>query len=142
MNKCQMIMFQSAPRSVERGDPKPQCKVRTSSFNPRPAQSSGATGETLGLAYRMVSIRAPLSRAGRPSLRRLTSGKQLFQSAPRSVERGNSVYGEDCARRMRVFQSAPRSVERGDPVEGASQPRLDEFQSAPRSVERGDIRGL
>ena len=62
------IMFQSAPRSRERGDrrrPQRSC-CGTSSFNPRPALASGAIRLTPShRAPTTVSIRAPLSRAGR-----------------------------------------------------------------------------
>jgi len=59
--------FQSAPRSHERGDAHfcdPSRRQR--GFNPRPALTSGATiGREHDVARGEVSIRAPLSRAGR-----------------------------------------------------------------------------
>ena len=87
--------FQSAPRSRERGDSarSSPCPGR-SSFNPRPALASGATFEfPIKDEHARVSIRAPLSRAGR--LRRVVSAAplMLFQSAPRSRERGDITIG-------------------------------------------------
>ncbi len=60
-------VFQSAPRSEERGDANYFNElVQEVSFNPRPAPKSGAIGETEpALRDRTVSIRAPLRRAGR-----------------------------------------------------------------------------
>ncbi len=208
--QLQRSTFQSAPRSVERGDwPSSARDVTRSGFNPRPAQSSGATaararvprltyvsiraplsraGRRCAIAvdhvHVRVSIRAPLSRAGRRLSERQTdlrvsiraplsrAGRrddlvrsprlQRFQSAPRSVERGDaSDLGASratsigfnprpaqssgatrstmhSALRRVMFQSAPRSVERGDRSRRPHRERMLLFQSAPRSVERGD----
>ena len=62
-----------------------------SGFNPRPAQSSGATAD----------------------FARQACAYAWFQSAPRSVERGDASTVLVGLRRIE-FQSAPRSVERGD----------------------------
>ena len=64
---CHTVEFQSAPRSLERGDPPEAGTCWTGCcFNPRPALSGGATRIRVKWAYgRKVSIRAPLSRAGR-----------------------------------------------------------------------------
>ncbi len=64
-----VVMFQSAPRSVERGDANGYRPQRTAT---------------------KVSIRAPLSRAGRRTAPHVVAHYcQRFQSAPRSVERGD-----------------------------------------------------
>ena len=111
-----MVQFQSAPRSLERGDdcarggaPRTRCfnprpalsngatrlpRGRRSCrwcFNPRPALSNGATpGWYPGQCAFSVSIRAPLSRTGRlPQLSRRVKA-DWFQSAPRSLERGDA----------------------------------------------------
>ena len=65
------------------------------------------------MSSRRVSIRAPLTRAGRRAFLGLLEGLFLFQSAPRSRERGDKAY-EDFAEAIDKFQSAPRSRERGD----------------------------
>ncbi len=106
-------------------------------FNPRPALASGATNAPWVFSLRLqVSIRAPLSRAGRRATHGLNSREPVFQSAPRSRERGDKRIDEGSkllgvsiraplsrAGRQRfsrhtfgssVFQSAPRSRERGD----------------------------
>ena len=114
INLKALVVFQSAPRSVMRGDRQPSCRpvfapfqsaprslmrgdlmrARCSplhwSFNPRPAVLCGAT---FAPAYRGLVT-------------------YLFQSAPRSVMRGDdlSCTCDD----GRKFQSAPRSVMRGD----------------------------
>ncbi len=89
------IAFQSAPRSRERGD---IARSRTvcvgQCFNPRPALASGATPDANpGQGPRLVSIRAPLSRAGRPVPVSSSNASRWFQSAPRSRERGD---GRSC----------------------------------------------
>ena len=60
-------MFQSAPRSEERGDmPIGICLAKSTCFNPRPAPRSGAIyGVGYGGGVGGVSIRAPLRGAGR-----------------------------------------------------------------------------
>ncbi len=61
-------------------------------FNPRPALASGATTWGAGDGESItVSIRAPLLRAGRlvPLLETVRRG--VFQSAPRSCERGDPL---------------------------------------------------
>ena len=110
------IKFQSAPRSRDRGDPlalsnQPPC---------------------------VVSIRAPVSRPGRPARVQPAVIRSGFQSAPRSRDRGDSScnasgspyqsfnprpglatgatsrMSESIASRHARFQSAPRSRDRGD----------------------------
>ena len=68
LQRIRSILFQSAPRSVERGDP---------------AYPGAKRGP------REVSIRAPLSRAGRLPVIEIERDVETFQSAPRSVERGD-----------------------------------------------------
>ncbi len=109
-------LFQSAPRSRERGDHRPR------HCDPSPF---------------LVSIRAPLSRAGRLQAPHDGATPRRFQSAPRSRERGDwhRIEGQGV---IQMFQSAPRSRERGDLIPVASPEKIDKFQSAPRSRERGD----
>ena len=185
-------MFHSAPRSVERGDQFRARSLRSTSpgFNPRPAQSSGATlsclavlidrrrfnprpAQSSGATDRAicavpqsvrVSIRAPLSRAGRPGnlpttaagscrfkLRRPAqssgatqrrpishiNGSLMFKSAPRSVERGDEEKNGNNVAIRHVSIRAPLS-RAGRPHRTRSSPNPLLFQSAPRSVERGD----
>ncbi len=81
-----------------------------SGFNPRPAQSSGATVlRRIGVADSTVSIRAPLSRAGRPARRRVRSTSAVFQSAPRSVERGDPTTAAHATDASGVSIRAPLS---------------------------------
>ncbi len=157
--------FQSAPRSVERGD-QSACHVgdvRRFQSAPRSVER-GDLLRSPGFAPTYdVSIRAPLSRAGRRARSvAVTRARDAFQSAPRSVERGDLAASrlarnrervsiraplsragrpqlDECARLAIMFQSAPRSVERGDQYVDASSHGC-RFQSAPRSVERGDPR--
>ncbi len=83
--------FQSAPRAHARGDESGVTKqLSLRCFNPRPALTRGATLEIGGLlAAGIVSIRAPRSRAGRPSTAGFCLGANLFQSAPRAHARGD-----------------------------------------------------
>ncbi len=149
--------FQSAPRSRERGDPFNRSLTEFNNrFNPRPAHASGATLQSTDSAVCFnprpahaagrltaaigvdVSIRAPLTRAGRPGA--LTLRIVTFQSAPRSAA------GRLCLsanRRSEMFQSAPRSRERGDTLTRSTRCTRDgqrriAFQSAPRPRGRGD----
>ena len=178
-------MFQSAPRSVERGDLARPTHADVPCFNPRPAQSSGATADVptrqrLCACFNprpaqssgatrnrrdvwqaeLVSIRAPLSRAGRPvKCRRSTTS--MFQSAPRSVERGDrqlrgrrstsfnprpaqssgaTAHDAPSVRRPRMFQSAPRSVERGDSRAGRSARRRSGFNPRPAQSSGATLR--
>ncbi len=132
--------FQSAPRSRERGDWRGVHHVggASSGFNPRPAHASGATPTGFGSSFsEYVSIRAPLTRAGRQHFFLSLFRSSGFQSAPRSRERGDSL--ERMKRQVTSeFQSAPRSRERGDTEAPARKRAYSMFQSAPRSRERGD----
>ena len=156
--------FQSAPRSLLRGDLRPRLQdgrhdsvsIRApqspagrqypppplppqAGFNPRPAVSCGATYQALGSrrALYNVSIRAPQSPAGRRQDRWFDHWTIRFQSAPRSLLRGDKVpiWTSICSRK---FQSAPRSLLRGDRKKGSSFTTVSSFQSAPRSLLRGD----
>ena len=84
-------MFQSAPRSEERGDGFISLsRAKKRSFNPRPAPRSGAMGcHRRSRRPPHVSIRAPLRGAGRSSAGNKTAFCMVFQSAPRSEERGD-----------------------------------------------------
>ena len=86
-----LVAFQSAPRSRERGDrARFQGELGPHCFNPRPAHASGATRPIIGLALvGPVSIRAPLTRAGRQLAMVMLWNDMVFQSAPRSRERGD-----------------------------------------------------
>ena len=117
---------------------------RAGSFNPRPAQSSGATSAArtsavrssvfrsaprsvergdlitldVGCERERVSIRAPLSRAGRHGICVATArGKDVSIRAPLS-RAGRRVVVQRVLR-ICSFQSAPRSVERGDAADCA-----------------------
>ncbi len=84
-------MFQSTPRSEERGDwaSTSPAAVETS-FNPRPAPKNGATAVLLRIANRLgVSIHAPLRRTGRLGRKGRMDQSKWFQSTPRSEERGD-----------------------------------------------------
>ena len=87
------MMFQSAPRSRERDDlHSPIAPLRPCRFNPRPALASGTTFvSTARISDECVSIRAPLSRAGRPRRPNARRAARRFQSAPRSRERDDSM---------------------------------------------------
>ena len=185
------LWFQSAPRSLERGDQtEAEASGLIAGFNPRPALSNGATAPTSQpLPAGAVSIRAPLSRTGRPrgsdaarsdcpvsiraplsrtgrhrhhaawevdgavsiraplsrTGRRLrpwwSASNEMFQSAPRSLERGDTTAPRTAVVSL-VFQSAPRSLERGDLAFAFSISVVGWFQSATRSLERGDHPGM
>ena len=94
--------FQSAPRSRDRGDPvHPVRLIRSFCFNPRPGLATGATREESVVAtVHGVSIRAPVSRPGRRISRAVVSSRQLFQSAPRSRDRGDSH--QKCPDNLRI----------------------------------------
>ena len=84
--------FQSAPRPRGRGD-----TLMTGwpgsfgSFNPRPARAGGATRAHAGDGrQRVVSIRAPPARAGRPVSPPKLASAFMFQSAPRPRGRGDA----------------------------------------------------
>ena len=87
--------FQSAPRSEERGDLSARSNTPPSAcFNPRPAPRSGATGSgRYHLGGFGVSIRAPLRGAGRHWPVAASTSGLVFQSAPRSEERGDRAVG-------------------------------------------------
>ena len=87
--------FQSAPRSEERGDIRSGgTSPREACFNPRPAPRSGAMDSFLSPARRSgVSIRAPLRGAGRWVAIDDLGDIHMFQSAPRSEERGDLALG-------------------------------------------------
>ena len=86
-------LFQSAPRSRDRGDPLcPRWVIRITGFNPRPGHATGATHCSCGTVTKVsVSIRAPVTRPGR--LNQISAGlpANRFQSAPRSRDRGDIV---------------------------------------------------
>ncbi len=110
-------LFQSAPRSGERGDVHEVAeRGRASGFNPRLAPESEAIviephdriggvvsiraslrrarrsqGDAGRVEAREVSIRASLRRARRCASARPSSPRTMFQSAPRSGERGDAT---------------------------------------------------
>jgi len=84
-------MFQSAPRSEERGDPMSeelQAHLRMFQSAPRSEERGDAGGEREEVTF-VVSIRAPLRRAGRYPAPAEAADGRVFQSAPRSEERGD-----------------------------------------------------
>ena len=108
------------------------------SFNPRPAHASGATRPKTGMSeLHKVSIHAPLTRAGRRPYRERKAGDRVFQSTPRSRERGDIAGSTNYVIDF-GFQSTPRSRERGDAARNARARASEVFQSTPRSRERGD----
>ena len=85
------MMFQSAPRSRDRGDAKYRVLYGYyCCFNPRPGHATGATNACQHLAVLI-----------------------LFQSAPRSRDRGD-MRSFPHLETILLFQSAPRSRDRGD----------------------------
>ncbi len=155
-------MFQSAPRSEERGDfAERRGSATPGGFNPRPAPKSGAIlGARDAVGNVVVSIRAPLRRAGRCAPTPRAAASRSFQSAPRSEERGDSRSRAPTAD-IASFnpRPAPKSgAIRADdaraelahvsiraPLRRAGRystkilsPEHRRFQSAPRSEERGD----
>ena len=132
--------FQSAPRSRDRGDPRHFAAfAERNCFNPRPGHATGATRlpEVEKLCAR-VSIRAPVTRPGRPGNSREPRTDTMFQSAPRSRDRGDKPPPFGMMMPL-VFQSAPRSRDRGDFAQATERLRPELFQSAPRSRDRGDL---
>ena len=86
-----------------------------SCFNPRPGLATGATQSAAAADLVIaVSIRAPVLRPGRLTEQASAAlADSLFQSAPRSCDRGDAVkMGRKT--HARAFQSAPRSCDRGD----------------------------
>ncbi len=107
--------FQSAPRSRDRGDALllRNCD-QSKCFNPRPGHATGATpGDAFCFTDGTVSIRAPVTRPGRPHVFDSAEPRGWFQSAPRSRDRGD-LAAEPQRHRAKMFQSAPRSRDRGD----------------------------
>ncbi len=131
--------FQSAPRSRERDDSTASAVFSViTCFNPRPALASGTTWHFAPrLSESMVSIRAPLSRAGR-----LTQPGAALGGHDVSIRVPLSRAGrrEQTIEAIRVmqFQSASRSRERDDSCRLACGAILVSFQSASRSRERDD----
>ena len=111
-------MFQSAPRSHERGDRRRLAwAAGAACFNPRPALTSGAT--------LFVNIPSIIHR---------------FQSAPRSHERGDMT-ATGARRHWLGFN--PRPALTSGATRYRPRPRQsNQFQSAPRSHERGDWTSL
>ena len=120
-------------------------------------------GTSVTCRIRNVSIRAPQSPAGRQGLRlgrvdydgfnprpavscgatilaQLQTSAGLFQSAPRSLLRGDQI-SQGFVVAVTQFQSAPRSLLRGDLPSKLLNPSEAWFQSAPRSLLRGDAAG-
>ena len=130
-------------------------------FNPRPGHSTGATHDrNSGRYVPVVSIRAPVTRPGRQVLRQQGAGGGLFQSAPRSLDRGDATSAR-CGSSPSRFNPRPghstgatrafvhvsaRDIcfnPRPGHSTGATAARLADlepkmFQSAPRSLDRGD----
>ena len=108
-------------------------------FNPRPARSSGATkADSTSMSITTVSIHAPLDRAGRLERQQRRADFGLFQSTPRSIERGDFVGRRLRDERIDVSIHAPldRAGRHSAYGKTATNPA---FQSTPRSIERGDL---
>ena len=86
-----LVEFQSAPRSRDRGDGGLYfLAAGYGCFNPRPGHATGATTTNpVGRPLTDVSIRAPVTRPGRRKTHQSRNGLLLFQSAPRSRDRGD-----------------------------------------------------
>jgi hypothetical protein len=120
------------------------------SFNPRPGHVTGATSCSNNL-LKTVAIYCFNPRPGHVTgaTTRINASAadqccRLFQSAPRSRDRGDDALlpwhvGKKST--ITLFQSAPRSRDRGDarsPARVSARWLGRKFQSAPRSRDRGD----
>ena len=100
-------------------------------FNPRPGHATGATHHhDIKRHSDYVSIRAPVTRPGRPNTTAALAEISKFQSAPRSRDRGDFRENFSLAARA-VFQSAPRSRDRGDALPGRCLPNNRRFNPRP-----------
>ena len=134
-------LFQSAPRSFDRGDHRTSTGGRgRACFNPRPGPSTGATCMLPGLlGPDFVSIRAPVLRPGRlQGSGEVTAHEQVSIRAP--VLRPGRLDLVERWATLHKFQSAPRSFDRGDLTPKQKGIICMLFQSAPRSFDRGDCR--
>ena len=129
-----MSVFQSTPRFVGEGNPRPTAfhSAARGSFNPPPALSARGTyvASTLGHPIRVdVSIHPPLCRRGNmpdSSATQVVLGDRSFSIHPPLCRRGEPTPTPTPVAAM-VFQSTPRFV-----GEGASRGRQDgQFQSTP-----------
>jgi len=157
------VLFQSAPRSEDRGDSGNVYGITScDSFNPRPDPKTGATNDCDGLHSKIcVSIRAPIRRPGRRWRQCCPRLRLVFQSAPRSEDRGDCA---ECSPNPKSKCFNPRPDPKtgatesgcgsglGEPVSirapirrpgrrpGAGSCGIaSRFQSAPRSEDRGDL---
>ena len=126
-------MFQSAPRSRDRGDCRQSAPLKARlGFQSAPrsrdrGDSCHRTDTKISVA---VSIRAPVTRPGRLGGALTLGGISMFQSAPRSRDRGD--FGRNKQRALRdKFQSAPRSRDRGDPPSARKTPSALSFNPRP-----------
>ena len=89
-------------------------RTSESGFNPRPGLATGATRRRGWVCASVsVSIRAPVSRPGRHIRVYSQQTSPMFQSAPRSRDRGDQLKPM-LGSWPTAFQSAPRSRDRGD----------------------------
>src|SRR5256885_2147454 len=136
------LMFQSAPRSCDRGDVVGLLfAAHVCGFNPRPGLATGATSTAKSSANsRPVSIRAPVLRPGR----HFTHHEEEIYSEvsirapvlrPGRLANGVFVAGLDAPVSIRAPVLRP-GRRQGRPDLGG----IVMFQSAPRSCDRGDAR--
>ena len=156
------LMFQSAPRSEDRGEvvwlrvclrhnvsirapirrpgrvPWRRNRPAIRSFNPRPDPKTGARQLPVQPQRpALVSIRAPIRRPGRGRLGACCARTPRFQSAPRSEDRGELLTASSVAALPPVSIRAP--IRRPGRVGTAVAPKFNnKFQSAPRSEDRGE----
>ena len=80
-----------------------------------------------------VSIRAPELSPGRPAVFATPKAVVVFQSAPRSYPRGDSVDPSKMLSTLK-FQSAPRSYPRGDKSAGSLTRTFCSFNPRPGAI--------
>ena len=131
--------FQSAPLTEARGDEMLGNHTHNiGGFNPLPLPKQGeiwAAGKMIDIP--IVSIRSPYRSKGRFIPVVLEPYLDMFQSAPLTEARGDSLATSNpvCPTK---FQSAPLTEARGDPHTPVAHRTDTEFQSAPLTEARGD----
>jgi hypothetical protein len=122
--------FQSAPRPCGRGDLAQLAKDnQTKAFQSAPNFCQNLLQDS-------VSIRAPALRPGRHAVAWHHYHALSFNPRPGLATGATWSAWRPAARNM--FQSAPRSCDRGDLFQKINRAAPHGFQSAPRSCDRGD----